>query len=231
MSDGFARTGLRDAPLVRQAYELSYAAFEEKFMDRHRGISKAKMGRLLDHAGVSLADTHDRLVLRMPRLLEASGCVSDEAIAAALLYKTAKENPDIMRGIDGKAAGYIARFLEWDRQVIAALRALDAGEDLENLLSREFAGSVSGAREMSAENNALMKIWAVAGMEAMQNLAGMGAFDPRGFGAKIAYAKIVAKQVGSMPASPVDELFERTLVNADHVLAAHRAGGPAAAIG
>lgn len=219
----FSKTALPDSPLLRLSYALSYKAFERSFMERFEELPKPVLDRVLKTLGSgSIADIHRKTVLRLAGLLAEAGDVPEEAIAASMLYGAARNDPGLLRRVDGEVADYIEKFLDWEKRFEHALRGtrVKANDDgnltIDKAMASAFARSVSGAHALTAEEGTLMKAWSVVSLEMMERIAG-NSHDDDPLEAAVAFAGAIARQTQSLR-SPLDDVFAETLARTRRAL-------------
>lgn len=211
----YKKTALPDRLMLRGAYELSYAAFEKSFMAKFGELPKPVLDRVLSRLGSgSIADIHRKTVLRLPLLLAGAEGVSDEAIAASMLFGAAKEDETIMDYVDRSVAAHIRKFLNWERRLDASLQG---GLSVHDAMASAFARSVAGEGALTPEDNTLMKGWAIVRMELIERVAGSDRPDGM-FGAVASLAAAIARQTASGP-SALDSIFTDTLIRTRRAIA------------
>lgn len=216
MTISFEEAGLKDTPLMRQAFELSYDALIEKVNSKTGILSVENRQEAFKVAGFkSIDDVYKKIILRVAMIMQDSGVVSESAIAAALLNGAVKQNPLLSRELDDEVVGYIEENLAIEKRtegdlmkVISDLLIVDDPEIYDSL-SNTFAKALKGdGVPLSMERNVMLKAGAIAAMEVLGSTSG----EDEGLIA-LTMGKAISIATEGLPSTPVDDLFEKTLKN------------------
>ena len=191
----FEKTELRDSPAIREAFKVSYEAFSESMDATLKGHLLTEEEREGIYGFLGFEDKDDMFSQSVVRMAEltSSTSVSDDAVAAAMMYGVAKKDPTVLVELDKGVADLVVQLLKWDQKFEKALLESidkigsqllgldDLDVDEENDLGSDFDGlgldvkalfsEISGPLEqLSDEHKTLLKAACVVGSDSMEKL-------------------------------------------------------------